>query len=325
MDKHYRYPSVSIIVPNYSHAKYIKKALTALLAQTITPLELIVVDDGSVDDSLKVIKEFVDSNLIVRLIEFNTNKGVNTAINKGLSEAKGDYVFFSAADDVVERTFLEQSLDILKKYPNAGFSFCEPAEIDEKTGEKYVNKLYLSNKPVFISPRKFVEIMKHNYFTFPSNTVVFKRDLLLKVKGFLENLECAADWFACFSLMARYGACYVPEPLAWFYVREESYSGKGLKDSINQCNTLFKVFDLLDKSENKDLCDYFKKVGIIYEISWRVIFWLLVRPSYWKFLSFLTIKRMIIRGAWNWLKFCLPLKLRRKIRMLSAKFISEKF
>lgn len=98
-------PKVSIIVPVYNKEKYIKKCLTSLMKQTLTEIEIIVVDDGSVDDSVKIIKEIsLQDSRIILLRESNRGSGI--ARNRGLKIAKGEFVLFVDADDTIKEDTL---------------------------------------------------------------------------------------------------------------------------------------------------------------------------------------------------------------------------
>lgn len=98
-------PKVSIIVPVYNKEKYIKKCLTSLMQQTLTEIEIIAVDDGSVDNSVKIIKEIsLKDHRIILLQE--SNRGSGEARNRGLKVARGEFVLFVDADDTIKKDTL---------------------------------------------------------------------------------------------------------------------------------------------------------------------------------------------------------------------------
>jgi glycosyltransferase involved in cell wall biosynthesis len=117
----------SVIIPLYNKAAYIERAIQSVLSQTFQEFELIVVDDGSTDDSsaqLSVISYqlSVDAPEIykkVRVIQ-QQNQGVSTARNNGVKLAKYDYIAFLDADDSWEPTYLEEMKGLIAAYPNAG-------------------------------------------------------------------------------------------------------------------------------------------------------------------------------------------------------------
>jgi glycosyltransferase involved in cell wall biosynthesis len=111
-------------MPLYNKAPYVKKALESVLSQTYTDYEIIVVDDGSTDNSADIVRELVISNCKLvndqfRLIS-QANAGVAAARNNGVAKSKGEYVCFLDADDWWKPTFLEEMDNLIAEYPDAG-------------------------------------------------------------------------------------------------------------------------------------------------------------------------------------------------------------
>lgn len=107
----------SVIIPLYNKASYIKNAINSVLAQTFNEFEMIVINDGSTDNSLEEASQIVDSRLKIITQE---NSGVSTARNNGVKLAKYPYICFLDADDWWEPTFLEEMHQLIENYPNAG-------------------------------------------------------------------------------------------------------------------------------------------------------------------------------------------------------------
>ncbi|MDO4725890.1 MAG: glycosyltransferase family 2 protein [Porphyromonadaceae bacterium] len=107
----------SIIIPLYNKASYIKKAINSVLAQTFNEFEVIVINDGSTDNSLEEASQIVDSRLKIITQE---NSGVSIARNNGVKQAKYPYICFLDADDWWEPTFLEEMHQLIEHYPYAG-------------------------------------------------------------------------------------------------------------------------------------------------------------------------------------------------------------
>ena len=107
-------PLVSVIVPVYNAQKTVPAALDSLLKQTQTAFEIICVDDGSTDKTPAVLAEYAQKDKRIRVIT-QSHQGAGAARNKGLSKARGTYVFFMDADDVVVPSFLDQVVDFARK------------------------------------------------------------------------------------------------------------------------------------------------------------------------------------------------------------------
>ncbi len=110
-------PLISVVIPLYNGAGYIRRSLQSVLRQTYANFELIVVDDGSTDDGPEVVRTFTDAR--IRLIR-QENAGVSAARNRGVAEAQGKYVAFLDADDEWEPQFLEAIAHLSVAYPTAG-------------------------------------------------------------------------------------------------------------------------------------------------------------------------------------------------------------
>ena len=108
---------VSVVIPLFNKAPFIERALRSVAAQTFTDFELIVVDDGSTDGGSTIVRSFSDPR--IRLIE-QENAGPGAARNRGLREARGEFVAFLDADDEWLPEFLSESVRLLDKNPNAG-------------------------------------------------------------------------------------------------------------------------------------------------------------------------------------------------------------
>lgn len=112
-------PEISVIIPSYNHAAYIGHAVESVFAQSHTDLELIVVEDGSTDNSLDILAGFSDPRLRVLT---QSNQGAHAAINRGLRAAAGDYLAILNSDDLYHPQRLAKTLDVLKSDPQVGLA-----------------------------------------------------------------------------------------------------------------------------------------------------------------------------------------------------------
>ena len=105
---------VSVVMPIYNAAEYLSAAVTSVLSQTLTELELICVDDGSTDDSLSIVRDMQNFDDRIRILTEN-NAGPSIARNKGMLRARGEFIIFLDADDFYESTLLESLYEIAVK------------------------------------------------------------------------------------------------------------------------------------------------------------------------------------------------------------------
>ena len=141
-------PLISVVVPVYNVAKYLKKSIESIVNQTYTNLEIILVDDGSKDESGDICEDYSlkDSRIIVI---HKPNGGLSDARNAGIKQAKGEYITFVDSDDTIDYDMIEFLYDLILKF-NTKMSICCQTEIFENTNKKNVignnEKLKLTGK-----------------------------------------------------------------------------------------------------------------------------------------------------------------------------------
>ena len=115
--------SVSIIITSYNKEKYIKEAIDSALNQTIKPFEILVIDDGSTDNSSLILKEY-ESDPLINLV-FKQNEGIVATRNMAIQMAKGDYILQLDADDLLNEKYLEWTVSVLDENPEVGIAYCQ--------------------------------------------------------------------------------------------------------------------------------------------------------------------------------------------------------
>ena len=202
-------PTVSVIIPAYNAASFVQETIKSVLDQTFHDFELIVVDDGSTDQTSEIIKKYKDKR--IRYF-FKSNSGVSETRNFGLENAKGDVVAFLDADDLFLPTNLEKKVFYLRANPETDLVHSSEIRFSSATGENITT--------VFGSEGKVLEkllAMRGNVIHSPSSVVVRKR-LLDQVGGFDPKLSTSADWDMWVRLSAKTPFGYIPEPLVKYRV-----------------------------------------------------------------------------------------------------------
>ncbi len=239
-------PKLSVIMPNYNHAKYIAEALEAVVTQSFEPFEVIVCDDGSTDNSVEIIQRFVDKYHFVRLIRNETNLGANKTSNKLFTLISGDYVYGAAADDKVLPGFFEKSMNLLQKYPQAGLCSTLARLIDENGNHKDVRLgITLTINDSFIeSNRAKIALYKYGSWI-GGGTTIFKRSALIENGGFIEKLHSYSDSFIEQVIAVKYGVCFVPEALMCWRVLYDGYGMATRRNFDVRMETIKNVTDLM--------------------------------------------------------------------------------
>jgi len=257
--------TVAIVVCNYNHARYLPDSLGHICSQTRPADQILVIDDGSTDDSWNVIQRFARDHSNLQAYANGRNLGLEASIAKAVQLVRCDYLVWAGADDRLLPTFLERNMTILAGYPAAALSFSEVVvlkgdseEIDRFATNPAAPRIFdLSELPVYLSPEQLRKRMRRAYLPLASNTAVIRAEALRAFGGFPAELRWFADSFACTALAMRHGACVLAEPLALIRSRPESYS-QTLRDVPQQTAVLNAVLDLLARPQMRDIRAFMK-------------------------------------------------------------------
>jgi len=199
-------PLVSIIIPCYNYGRYLAEAIESAIAQTYNATEIIVVNDGSTDNTIEVASQYP-----VRLFN-QSNQGAAKTFNRGIRLSKGKYFVILSADDKLHPCFVEKTLPILEKDNNIAFVYTHATLFGAKKGIMICREYNIDS------------LRKGNYIT---GTVLTKKKAFNLVKGFNPDLKCLEDWdlWLSFAEHRLYGTL-LPEPL--FYYRQHLFGGRNV-------------------------------------------------------------------------------------------------
>lgn len=290
-------PTLAVIIPNYNHGSQLRELLHSLLSQSRLPDEIVVVDDGSRDNSVAIIEELSRKNPIIKLYKNERNQGVVYTLNRALEMTNCDYVTFPSADNMVLQGMYESAMSILSQYPQAGLCCSDPLYFEEKTGQMQKQELKLSTMPIYFSPLDVVSLSRKEGFC-PGNmchTVVVKRQALKEAgrdkNCYLPDLKWHCDFFAINVIAFRHGVCYVPEGFGVFRVVEDSYCRKIHPWKIRK-EVYRKIVEYLDHPYYSDVKPLFQKSAILSHFTYSVLSVLIHRPAWYGYLNPVFIKRV---------------------------------
>lgn len=273
----YRPKKVSVLLCNYNHAHYLPEALMGIFEQTLKPFEVIIVDDGSTDNSLAVIKHFmqqypaIGSEIV--LLTNETNRGLIYSFHRAFQQARGDYIVWAASDDKLLPRFIERNIEMLQQYPEAGLSFSRLTLFrDDETGLRFFTEdsngpvFDLGIKPHYLSPGSMKNRLKRSHLWISANTVMARRDLLSLAHDFPEDLRWHTDWFTFYALALRFGACVIPETLALLRDRPGTYSKVGMSDPKQQQKVLNAMAKYIHDENHTDIYELALQCPSIFSI-----------------------------------------------------------
>ena len=211
---------ITIIIPLYNKEASIATALRGVLAQSYQDFEVVVVDDGSTDGGAAVVEQFDDPR--IRLIR-QANGGVSAARNRGIAEARGEYVAFLDADDEWMPTFLEEIAALIAEYPE-----CKARATNYLFNSNGVKSPTLLRKIPFAGERgvmtNYFEVASCSHPPMWTSAVCIDRDLLREIGGFPIGIKSGEDLLTWARIAVRTQWAYSMKPLAQFNV--EGYNMK---------------------------------------------------------------------------------------------------
>lgn len=217
---------ISTVLPNYNHGRYLRRAVAAILRQVHLPCEIIIVDDGSTDDSLAIIDELARSSPLIRVLKKPTNEGAVHAQNLALASATGAYVHLAAADDVVLPGFYARALAMLRQYPRAGLFSGDSVLMDGTTSRLLGVRptMMPALKPGYLSPERVRRALAHADNWILTGASIIRTNVLHECGGLHADLDSFADGYLTRKIALTHGYCYAPECVAVWNFFPSSFS-----------------------------------------------------------------------------------------------------
>jgi glycosyltransferase involved in cell wall biosynthesis len=214
----------SVIIPLYNKQNSIAVTLQSVLAQTYTNFEVIVVDDGSTDDSANV-AEAVLRECTVYGVECKgkvirkANGGVSSARNRGIHEAKYDYIALLDGDDLWDEHYLEEQVKLILDFPEAKMWGCDFAERGGETNTKLPTGLPVGYRGYV---KTYFQMPGRVSYLFCSSSVVISKEVFDQIGYFDERIKYAEDLDMWFRIAATYPVAFYDKTLVWYLLDAEN-------------------------------------------------------------------------------------------------------
>lgn len=257
-------PLVTIIVASYNYDKYISETLNSLINQTYKNIEIIVIDDGSTDNSINIIKNYMQKDARIRLITHpnQENKGLAQSIKTAVENSKGKYIAFCESDDYLKLNHIEEKIKYINKFPEADIIVNKPLMFGNK--EK-IKKLQDGFASLFFQLKKLDKPKKYFYementWTFPTfSTVMAKRNQLI-LCDYNPEPNSAIDIWLWKQLTSKYKVGFINKFLTYWRIHTDSLANTGAPvelqywDKLNSIlNTDEEFVKYLNKKRKKNI------------------------------------------------------------------------
>lgn len=215
---------ISVVIPLYNKERQIADTLSAVLSQTYQDIEVVVVDDGSTDHSVEKVKTFTDSR--IRLVS-QCNAGVSAARNRGIEEARGEYIAFLDADDEWRPEYLETQYHLTRKYPECNVFVCNYEFRDAEGGVKptIIRKLPFEGEDGILS--NYFEVASCSHPPLWTSAVMVRKTAIQAVGGFPVGVKSGEDLLTWARLAVQNSIAFTQKPMS-IYNLGEGYNKKNL-------------------------------------------------------------------------------------------------
>ena len=212
-------PLVSIVVPSYNHEKYVKQTIKSIINQTYENIELIVIDDGSTDGSINIVKK-LSQKYHFKFIH-RPNKGLSATLNEGINISQGKYYCTCASDDVFKLDKIEKQVKFMEENNEYGMCYGKVILLTDECTKIPLN-IELSRGGWI-----FNDLIRGRFWI-PSVSSMIRMDVFTDIGLYDENLY-VEDWDMWVRISNKYQVGYINKYLAYYRQHETNISKKGWK------------------------------------------------------------------------------------------------
>jgi len=229
---------ISVIIPVYNQAVYIAEAIDSAQSQTFRDFEVIVVDDGSTDETSQVLSQYGDSIRVIR----QSNRGGAAALNRGIHAARGEWIAWLSADDAWEPAKLEKQVQVIRQNPNVGIVYTDYLYVDAKG-----DTLSREHFPLPPTRRQTLLRLIRRCFVNGSSTLI-RRGVFARIGLYDENDRLTPDWDFFLRAGLVFDFAHIPEPLVHYRIH-------GAQTSANR--------DVMERASRRTMSRNLRRMGAL--------------------------------------------------------------
>lgn len=225
---------VSVIIPNYNHARFLDERIQSVLNQTYKNLEVIILDDNSSDNSIEIIDKYRDNPFVSHIIINKENSGSTfKQWQKGFELAKGDIIWIAESDDSCDNTLLEKLISVYTTN-HAVLAFCKSSKYDE-AGILYEYDFQNSLRDDFCIGGKVLikNVLCRLNIIANASSAVFSKQAALQINPQYAEMKGLGDWLFWIELAECGTVCYLSEPLNYFRFHSTNTTNRLLMQGIS--------------------------------------------------------------------------------------------
>lgn len=244
-------PRISVIIPTYNRCELLRKTVDSVLAQTFADFELIVVDDGSTDETRPMVEQYCRQYPDQVQYIYQQNAGESVARQHGVDISRGSLLAFLDSDDIWLPSKLEKQVQFLEQHGDAAYVYCWASVIDKHGYPVQWPVLGSLHDPAQFSLQ---ELVLGNFIVGPGSTLLLRRRAYDACGGFNPQIQFAEDWDLCLRLGVNHRFGCVCEPLVEVRLYERGWHQRQenlprmLRDHLSLVETFYKIPRIADSS-----------------------------------------------------------------------------
>ncbi|MEZ5315195.1 MAG: glycosyltransferase family 2 protein [Chlamydiales bacterium] len=279
-------PNLSIFIPCYNYGKYLSESIDSVLSQNYSQYEILLIDDGSTDETAKLGQSYSDKYPHIFYIRNPRNLGLFETCKIALKRARGAYFHFFSADDRYLPGFLSKSMGMLKEHPHLNLVCSTVSYFDDGSPDIRFNPLIPNcSKNTIFNQEELLRLIHKTDFFVPGTSCIVRRNLIDHYGGFDPKLENIADWFLFHKIAFSEGLGYLPDTLISMRVHETTLTNMVKKNKHRRRATFHRLLDhLLGDQELRKKFIYGGLLDFVFrDLKWKLYLYPKYLP-YWKYI-----------------------------------------
>jgi glycosyltransferase involved in cell wall biosynthesis len=283
-------PILTVMMPSYNYAKFLRQAIDTILNQSFSDFEFLIVEDGSTDESPEIIRAYMKQDPRIKAIFYPRNQGMLQCVNEGTALAKGKYIHYIAADDFRYPGFLQKCMNVLLKKPELGMC-CTQFHYGNEEKLLLESCGFETDQGIaFFEPGQMVEAFFKKNLKIFALAAILKTGLVKCFGGFDSQLYYLSDWYLLNEISFNQPMALIKEPLSRFRIHDSNFSNVYRHNKKTKMAAYARLFEKLDLKENAFYKEQIRKSGIMGFI-FQDLFWkLLFNPKYLTFWPYINPK-----------------------------------
>lgn len=261
---------VSVIIPNYNHAKYLDERIQSILNQTYSNYELIILDDKSTDNSADVIRKYAENKHVKHIIINEVNSGSPfLQWEKGFEYAKGDVIWIAESDDFCRENFLETMLPYFDD-ANCSLVFCKSLLVDSYGKEIGFLEIQDESDGFCLKGLDFIRRhLRHFNFVVNASAALFRKTALDKMSNEYTKYHGCGDWLFWTEISRSGNVVYLNEALNSYRQHNQSTTSLSVKSGKGEIETYKAIRYIYEKNLISSLDYYRTKLGKLSDFMYR--------------------------------------------------------